>query len=155
MASAHRFFATTHSRAPLILRLTVGRVLLPRGSRKRLGLFGGDGYSSTLAAVKQYLRVSPFLTTLVIIGEFFESLAMTLWFSTRFVAVSFILIMTGAIVLVHWENGFFLVRETGGGRLRVSSARDRHEPESTGKWRRSLFPRSLDLGKNRTDLSGP
>lgn len=108
MAFAHRFFATTHSRAPLILRLTVGGVLLPHGSQKLLGLFGGDGYSSTLVTFKQYLHVSPVLTTLVIIGEFFGSLAMILGLCTRFVAVSFILIMTGAIVLVHWNNGFFM-----------------------------------------------
>jgi putative oxidoreductase len=45
---------------------------------------------------------------LVIIGESIGSLALIAGFLTRFTAVSFIVIMLGAIGTVHWPVGFFM-----------------------------------------------
>jgi putative oxidoreductase len=45
---------------------------------------------------------------LVIIGEFFGSLGLLAGFLTRFTAASFILIMAGAILMVHTPHGFFM-----------------------------------------------
>ncbi len=45
---------------------------------------------------------------LIIIGESFGSLGLILGFLTRLTAASYVLIMLGAITLVHWPNGFFM-----------------------------------------------
>ena len=45
---------------------------------------------------------------LVIIAESIGSLSLIAGFLTRFTAGSFILIMLGAIVTVHWPQGFFM-----------------------------------------------
>lgn len=44
-----RFFATTDEISPLILRVTLGGVMLPHGLQKTLGWFGGNGFENTLA----------------------------------------------------------------------------------------------------------
>ena len=48
---------------------------------------------------------------LVTIGEFFGGLGLILGFLTRFSAASLIVIMIGAIAMVHGKNGFFFERE--------------------------------------------
>jgi uncharacterized membrane protein YphA (DoxX/SURF4 family) len=45
---------------------------------------------------------------LVIVGESFGSLALLAGFLTRFTAASLAVIMTGAIVMVHLSQGFFM-----------------------------------------------
>ena len=45
---------------------------------------------------------------LVIIGESLGSLGLITGLLTRFTAASFIVIMAGAIVTVHWPQGFFM-----------------------------------------------
>jgi putative oxidoreductase len=45
---------------------------------------------------------------LVTIGEFFGGLGLLFGFLTRFSAASLIVIMIGAIAMVHGKNGFFL-----------------------------------------------
>ncbi len=44
----------------------------------------------------------------VTVGEFFGGLGLIVGFLTRFSAASLILIMLGAIAMVHGKNGFFL-----------------------------------------------
>jgi putative oxidoreductase len=45
---------------------------------------------------------------LVTIGEFFGGLGLIVGFLTRFSAASLIVIMLGAILMVHGKNGFFM-----------------------------------------------
>ena len=47
-----KMFATTNDVLPLILRLTLGVVMLPHGAQKLLGWFGGYGFSATMKAMK-------------------------------------------------------------------------------------------------------
>jgi len=72
--------------ALLIGRIVVGVVFLAHGSQK---LFGAIGY-------------------LVAIGEFFGGLGLVLGFLSRFSAASIIVIMIGAIAMVHGKFGFFM-----------------------------------------------
>jgi len=101
-------FKTDDSWASLILRVTLGVVMFPHGAQKLLGWFGGNGFAGTMGFFTGVMHVPWSVAFLVVIGEFFGSLALLVGFLTRFVSGSFIIIMLGAIVLVHWPHGFFM-----------------------------------------------
>jgi putative oxidoreductase len=86
----------------LVLRLVGGVIFAAHGSQKLLGLFGGPGLAKTV----ENFGGGP-LGYLVTIGEFFGGLGLIVGFLTRFSAGSLIVIMIGAIAMVHGKNGFF------------------------------------------------
>ncbi len=102
------FFATESIWPLLIVRIGAGGVLLPHGFQKLFGWFGGFGWNATLSFFSSALHVPVPLTVLVILGESLGSVAMLLGFMTRFVAFGYLLIMLGAIFMVHLPNGFFM-----------------------------------------------
>jgi putative oxidoreductase len=85
----------------LILRVIVGIIFAAHGAQKLFGVFGGMGLTETVKLMGP-------LGYLVTIGEFFGGLGLVVGFLTRFSAASLIVIMLGAIALVHGKNGFFL-----------------------------------------------
>lgn len=85
----------------LIMRVVVGVIFAAHGAQKMFGVFGGHGLAET---VKQMGPIG----YLVAIGEFFGGLGLIVGFLTRFSAASLIVIMLGAIGMVHAKNGFFL-----------------------------------------------
>ncbi len=87
--------------ALLIARIIVGVVFMAHGAQKLFGAFGGPG----LSAVVQMMGP---LGYLVSIGEFFGGLGLIVGFLSRFSAASIIVIMLGAIVMVHGKVGFFM-----------------------------------------------
>ncbi len=87
----------------LILRIVVGVIFMAHGSQKMFGMFGGPGLKATV----QMFQGSP-LGYLVPIGEFFGGVGVAFGFLSRFSAASQIVIMAGAIAMVHGKNGFFL-----------------------------------------------
>src|SRR4051812_21647738 len=91
----------------LLLRIIVGVIFAAHGSQKLFGAFGGDGLAVSVTKLGD--GVLPYF---VIVGEFFGGLGLILGFLTRFSAASLIVIMIGAIVKVHFKNGFF---SAGGG----------------------------------------
>ena len=86
----------------LILRVVVGVIFAMHGSQKLFGAFGGMGLEKTVEMMGG--GVLPYLVT---IGEFFGGLGLIFGFLTRFSAASLIVIMVGAIAMVHGKNGFF------------------------------------------------
>jgi putative oxidoreductase len=109
MKAINAFFATdTNSWSLLLVRLTLGCVLLPHGMQKALGLFGGYGFAGTLGGLES--MGLPFLIALlVILAEFAGSIGVILGLGTRFMAFSILLNMSGAMVLGgHIYNGFFM-----------------------------------------------
>ena len=64
-------------------------------------LFGGPG----LAKIVEMMGPIGYLVT---IGEFFGGLGLIVGFLSRFSAASLIVIMIGAVSMVHAKNGFFL-----------------------------------------------
>jgi putative oxidoreductase len=102
------FFQTDDSWAGLILRLTLGIVIFPHGAQKVLGWYGGFGFDGTMGFFTQTLGLPWIIAFLVVIGEFFGSLALLMGFLTRFSAASIGVIMLGAITMVHLQNGFFM-----------------------------------------------
>lgn len=102
------FFQTDDSWTGLILRLTLGLVMLPHGAQKVLGWFGGFGFDGTMGYFTLTLGIPWIIAFLVVIGEFFGSLGLLVGFLTRFSAASIGVIMLGAITMVHLQNGFFM-----------------------------------------------
>ena len=84
----------------LIMRIIVGVIFAAHGSQKLFGAFGGPGPQKVAA------MMGP-IGYLVMVGEFFGGVGIVFGFLTRFSAASLIVIMIGAIVQVHFRNGFF------------------------------------------------
>jgi len=96
----------THDRAAvdlalLVVRVIVGVIFAAHGAQKLFGAFGGPGLSKIVE------MMGP-IGYLVTIGEFFGGLGLVAGFLCRFSAASLIVIMLGAIAMVHGQHGFFL-----------------------------------------------
>ncbi len=87
--------------ALLVARVIVGVVFMAHGAQKLFGAFGGPGLSAFVG------MMGP-LGYLVAIGEFFGGLGLVVGFLSRFSAASIIVIMLGAIGMVHGKVGFFM-----------------------------------------------
>ena len=87
--------------ALLVDRVIVGIIFAAHGSQKLFGAFDGPG----LAGVVQMMGPIGYLVT---IGEFFGGLGLVVGFLSRFSAASLMVIMFGAIYMVHGHHGFFL-----------------------------------------------
>ena len=86
--------------ALLVARIIVGIIFVAHGSQKLFGAFGGPG----LAGVVGMMGPMGYLVT---VGEFFGGLGLIVGFLSRFSAAALIVIMLGAIAMVHGKNGFF------------------------------------------------
>ena len=102
------FFKTDDSWVGLILRVGLGGVIFAHGAQKLLGWFGGNGFDGTMEFFTQRMGLLWLVAFLVIIGESLGALGLIAGFLTRFTAASFIVIMIGAIAMVHWPQGFFM-----------------------------------------------
>lgn len=87
--------------ALLVARVFVGIIFMAHGAQKLFGAFGGPG----LSGVVQMMGPIGYLVT---IGEFFGGLGLALGVLSRFSAASIIVIMLGAIDMVHGKVGFFM-----------------------------------------------
>jgi putative oxidoreductase len=91
----------------MIVRLALGIVMLPHGLQKALGLFGGPGYSGTMAMFTSQ-GMPAALAFLVILGESAGSLGLIVGFLSRIAGFGISCIMLGAIAMVHLPNGLFM-----------------------------------------------
>jgi putative oxidoreductase len=89
----------------LVLRAVVGVIFAAHGAQKLFGVWGGPGLQGIVADPPNGMGLLGFPVT---IGEFFGGLGLIVGFLCRFSAASLIVIMLGAIGLVHGKNGFFL-----------------------------------------------
>lgn len=103
-----QLFQTDDSWTGLILRLTLGLVMFPHGAQKLLGWYGGFGFTGTMGFFTETMHLPWIVALLVIVGEFFGSLGLIAGLLTRFTAVNFMVIMLGAIITAHLQNGFFM-----------------------------------------------
>jgi putative oxidoreductase len=85
----------------LVVRVTAGVIFAAHGAQKLFGAFDGPGLRAMID------MMGP-IGALVAIGEFFGGLGLIVGFLSRFSAASLIVIMIGAIVMVHGQYGFFL-----------------------------------------------
>lgn len=92
----------------LILRLTLGGVIFGHGAQKLFGWFGGYGYDGTMNYFTKTVGLPYVLGLLVILGESFGAVALAAGFFTRFMAASMFVIMFGAMLAGHIQQGFFM-----------------------------------------------
>src|ERR1700688_2348271 len=91
--------------ALLAVRVIVGVIFVAHGAQKLFGAFGGPGLEAMVQPPPNGMGPLGYAVT---IGEFFGGLGLIVGFLTRFSAASLIVIMLGAIGLVHGQHGFFL-----------------------------------------------
>jgi putative oxidoreductase len=91
--------------ALLAARVILGIIFLAHGAQLLFGAFGGPGLAGAMGSKGP--GGGGIVGLLVAIGQFFGGLGVLFGFLSRFSAASLIVIMIGAIVLVHAKNGFF------------------------------------------------
>ena len=96
-------FHTDDSWTGFVLRLTLGLVMFTHGAQKLLGWYGGFGFSGTMGFFTETMHLPWIVALLVIVGEFFGSLGLIAGFLTHFMVI-----MLGAIITSHLQNGFFM-----------------------------------------------
>jgi putative oxidoreductase len=101
-------FGTQNDTAGLIMRLTLGTVMLPHGLQKVFGLFGGAGLQATMNAFTVKMGLPAPVAVLVILAESAGALGLIIGFCTRLCALGIALVMGGAIFFVHGQHGFFM-----------------------------------------------
>lgn len=102
-----KIIATDSDLGSMIIRFVLGIVMFQHGAQKALGWYGGHGFSGTVEAFTQ-MGMPAAVAVLIILGEFLGSLGLLLGLLTRIAAGGMLVIMVGAISLVHFQNGFFM-----------------------------------------------
>jgi putative oxidoreductase len=102
------FFGTQNDTAGLLMRLTLGAVMLPHGLQKVFGLFGGAGLQATMNIFTTKLGLPAPVAVLVILAESAGALGLIVGFCTRLCALGIAMVMGGAIFFVHGQHGFFM-----------------------------------------------
>lgn len=109
-----RFFGTPADAAMLILRLSLGVVMLAHGTQKMFGWFGGNGFTATLQYFEKNLSIPMWLGVVVIVTEFFGALALIAGLCTRLAALGIAVLLTVAAFMAHVKNGFFMDWQNSG-----------------------------------------
>ena len=91
----------------LIARITAGIIILPHGLQKLLGLYGGYGFSATLDFFTT-MGIPKIIGFLIISGESIGAFLLIIGLLGRISALGLILIMLGAIFMVHLQYWLFM-----------------------------------------------
>jgi len=103
-----RLTVTSDAIWPTILRVTLGGVMLPHALQKTLGWFGGYGPAKTMAWFTTQLHMPVVVAATAILLEQLGALALIVGLFTRLGALAIGAVMIGAVLTVHWPNGFFM-----------------------------------------------
>jgi putative oxidoreductase len=103
-----RLLSTDSSRTLAFQRVLLGLVMFPHGAQKLLGWFGGHGWSASIGFLTHGVGLPTALAGLIILIEFFGSLALITGTLTRLGALGISAVMVGAVVTTHLHNGFFM-----------------------------------------------
>ena len=103
-----KFFRTSNSWSPTVIRILLGSVLLAHGCQKALGWFGGYGFEGTMGFFTGTMGLPWLVAFLVILIEFIGSLSLILGFATRVWGLSMLFLFLGIIFTSHIQNGFFM-----------------------------------------------
>jgi putative oxidoreductase len=93
--------------APVVIRIVLGISFIAHGGQKVLGLWGGPGFMGTIDAFGKQGMPAP-MAVLVMAGEFLGGLGIFFGYLTRLAAFGPAIVMLGAMLLVHAQNGFFM-----------------------------------------------
>lgn len=95
----------------LLLRVVVGLTMAAHGTQKLFGWFGGPGLKGTAGFFESMgFRNATVMAFLAAMAET-SGVLLALGLATPLAALGIVVVMTTAIVTVHWKNGFF----NGGG----------------------------------------
>jgi len=103
-----RLLKTNSDPGLTIARIILGIVFLPHGAQKLLGWFGGYGFAGTMDYFTGTVGLPWLIAFLVIMIEFFGSLALIAGIGTRLVALLFTILLIGIILSTHAQFGFFM-----------------------------------------------
>ncbi|MGH9863059.1 MAG: DoxX family protein [Candidatus Acidiferrales bacterium] len=102
-----RLLQTNNEATLLVARLALAIVMFPHGAQKLLGWFGGGGFVATVSGFQRG-GIPAVLAVLVIAAESLGSLSLALGFLSRFCAFGIGMVMVGAVLMVHYQYGFFM-----------------------------------------------
>ena len=91
-----------------IVRIVLGLVFFAHGAQKMLGWYGGPGLARSMRIFTEELQLPTTLSFLAIAGEFLGGIGLIVGLFVRLAALVVLLIMLGAIAMVHLRFGFFL-----------------------------------------------
>ena len=91
----------------IILRAALGIVFFAHGYQKLLGWFGGYGFDATVQFFQQ-IGIPSVIAILVILGEFFGGIMVSMGLFTRVASAWIAVMMMGALFTVHLSQGFFI-----------------------------------------------
>ncbi len=90
------------------LRLMIGVIFIAHGAQKAFGWWDGSGYSGTVEMFSGMQFPAPGLfAVLLIVGELVGGLLLLVGLAPRLGAAAIAIIMVGALVTVHAQDGFF------------------------------------------------
>ncbi|WP_407527816.1 DoxX family protein [Lacibacter sp. MH-610] len=92
----------------LILRLTLGLVILPHGLQLLLGWFGGYGFSGSMSYFTGAAGLPWIVAFLVIMLQSIGALLILAGAGARLMAFAYIIMFFGMIVTAHADYGFFM-----------------------------------------------
>src|SRR5512139_664392 len=103
-----KLFQTENDTATMILRVLLGVVFFPHGMQKLLGWFGGYGFDGTMGFFTGTLGIPAAFAFLAIIAEGLGALGLITGFLTRLSAFGIGFNMAVAVLMLHFQNGFFM-----------------------------------------------
>ena len=93
----------------LLIRFTVGLVIMAHGAQKLVGIGGGPGLRGWTANVgKMGFQPAPFWGLVSVSTEFLGGTALAVGFFTPVAAAFIVAQMFVAIVKAHWQRGFWV-----------------------------------------------
>ncbi len=94
--------------AAVVLRLTLGLVMLPHGAQKLFGWFGGAGFAGSMSGLTEGAGLPSLVALFVILAESVGAIALFAGVFSRLAALSIGAVMVGAIFVGHLSYGFFM-----------------------------------------------
>jgi putative oxidoreductase len=95
----------------IVLRIVIGLIFAVHGLQKLAGWFGGPGIRGFSGLLQQAgLRHTRAWAMLVALVETAGGLLLAAGLLTPLVAAALVANMIGAIILVHWKNGFWIAK---------------------------------------------
>ena len=92
----------------LLLRLTLGIVILPHGLQLLLGWFGGYGFNGSMQYFTGVAGLPWLVAFTVIMLQSVGAVFLLTGAGTRLMAIAYIIMFIGMIVTAHSDYGFFM-----------------------------------------------
>ncbi|QEC67852.1 DoxX family protein [Panacibacter ginsenosidivorans] len=99
---------TGNDYSAFILRVALGVVLMAHGLQKAFGWFNGFGWNNTINYFTGTVGIPALLGAFVILIETLGAFLLILGFAGRINAVLMGIVITGAMVVDHAQNGFYM-----------------------------------------------